>query len=217
MLRLLSQYLFQFQRLPLPEFGSIQMNRHAAQLMILDKKISPAYYSVEFRQNDEHSTHLIEWLAGQLDTSAELASLTLKDYISKIKETLKQSGHLEWGSLGTLKQNVSGEIIFDTTPLIPVGQSVVVAEKIVKEDREHVVLIGDRTYSGEALQELLAPVKKNQYLVQYKFALIIFFITALATIYLFYSRKNFFEKNQLQLPLTPNEAPASYSILPTDE
>ena len=216
-LRLLTAYLFQFHRLPLPDMGTIVLRKQSAQLNPLEKKINPPTYILELNSSEIEIGELTEWLAMHLHTTSDEAFYTLKNYVQKIKDHLTHTDTFNWGALGLIGKTESGQFTFTGNELISQGHKTLQAEKVIRTNPEHEVLIGDRTYAGENLAQLLKSSKKEKMKSRdYLPALgIIFFL--LIIMYLFISDKYMFERHQQQFKLNVKTPPDTYIILSSDE
>lgn len=216
-LRLLSQYLFQFHRLPLPELGTLVLTRHTAQLNMIDQMIEPGAYKVELRMNESDSRHLTEWLATHLNRSADEVVLILKDYVIKIKEHLNNAENLIWGNLGVMEKAESGHFIFQGNVLKPIGYESFHAGKVIRTNSELKVLAGDHTYVGRDLVELLRNTKRKKVSKKGQLTAISFILCFIIIIYALLVNKDIREKHQQHFNLNSKEAPKTYTILSSDE
>ena len=215
MLRLLSQYLFQFHILPLPGLGMLAIKRQSALLNRVDKKIYPSDYSVEYVAGEGELHHIAQWLELHLNTSADEATDLLKDYTEKIKGYLIEGNSLTWGNIGVFERDENGQYTFRANKFSFLGEVFVQADKVIRANPEHKVLIGDRTYEGEGLATLLSN-SKNKVKINYWPYIVIAF-SLLLIFYLMLINNDMMEKHQQQFKLELKSVPETYIKLLSDE
>lgn len=210
------QYLMQFHHLPVGELGQIMINKKSAFLKVLDKKIDPPVYEVEFISNAADTNQFISWLADRLSVSIEDAEAALKKYIHYLKQILHKEGQLEWKHMGVWIINESAQIVFKVGDLAVPVNATLSAEKLIRENVAHEVLIGDRTYSGEQLAELLGKNKKKS--LQNNISVAAAFIGAAIIIVIFSMIliPGFMQSHQRQIKLMPQPATETYTIINAD-
>ncbi len=216
-LRLLSAYLFQFHRLPLPAMGTLLLHKHVTRLSIIDKKIYPGSFSIEFNDHEAGVDHLAQWLALQLNCSTDEAIHALRDYVVKLKDYLTHSDTLMWGNLGQLLKTETGHYTFRGNELLPFGYASLPAEKMIRSNAEHKVLAEDRNYTGEALVQLLKNTKSKKVGKRVYFSAAAIGLCLCIIIYMFIVNKNMSEKHQLHFKMNTKSAPDTYIILSSDE
>jgi len=174
------QYLFQFHRLPLSGIGEIILKINPATLRMLDKEISPPTYHFEFSSLSGDDRHLISWLSNRLSVSLDKAEYFAKDYINNIKRIVIDNGRYEWKHIGEWMSDSSGLLTFTGFDISLHGQDVIPAEKLIRNQPSHKVLIGDQIYSGDQVHQLLEKNKKRSFKIQYYIVLASFIILTLS-------------------------------------
>jgi hypothetical protein len=216
-LRLLSKYLLQFHSLPLPDLGLMVLSKQPARLNILDKNIAPGFFLIEFRYDSTSPDHFIDWLSAELNATRQDVAANLIGYVSKIKDALNTAGSFRWGSLGVLEKDEAGRFVFNAGVIQPDGYSVIHAEKFIKKNTDHRVLVGDRIFSESDIKNLLTDKrsKVKGYWMALSLVVILMLLTGIGIIAI--NQKAFFFKHQHQLHIKSKPAPATYINLNSEE
>jgi hypothetical protein len=216
-LRLLSKYLFQFHSLPLPDLGLILLKQQPAMLNILDKNIAPGYFVIEFKTDLVSPVHLIDWLSNELNATKQDVTASLSVYVSEIKEALSVARMFSLGSLGILEKDEAGRFLFNASVIHPGGYSVIHADKFIKKNTDHRVLVGDRVFSESDIKNLLTEkrtkIKESWMMVCWGIVFLLLMIIGVVAM----NQKGFFEKHQNQYHIKSEEAGATYKILNSEE
>ena len=215
-LRLLSAYLFQFHRLPLPELGTLILNKQASQFNILNRNIHPCFFSIELNSNEGDVSHLVQWLAIHLSSSADEAAKILYEYVYKIKDHLNNSDQLIWGNLGVLKKTGSGNYTFKGNTLTPLGYISIHAKKVPRKPKNKVLAV-DSSDNDDALVQLLKNSKGKKLSSMVYLSAITLGICLLMVSCMLLMNKDIREKHQQQFKINSKAAPDTYTILSKDE
>jgi hypothetical protein len=211
-LRLLSAYLFQFHRLPLPELGTLILNKQAAQFNILNRNIQPCFFSVELNSNEGDVSHLVQWLAIHLNSSAEETVKILYEYVYKIKDHLNNSDQLIWGNLGVLKKTGPADYTFKGNTLTPLGYISIQAKKVARKPKNKVLTVG-RSENDDALVQLLKNSKRKKLSSRVYLSAITLGICLLMVSSMLLMNKGIREKHQQQFKINSKAAPDTYTII----
>lgn len=209
----LYQYLVLHKQLPLPGIGTFLLERKPADIDFASKLINPPAYSVSL-----HHGHMapikkmISWLAAVLQVSEQEASSRFTGFITDMKNKLTEGTKLEWNGIGTLTKGLAGEIRFDSlVKYIPAGTTIT-ASKVIRENAEHAVRVGELEKTSTQMIALLNPeeTKKNY---QWLAALIVTILATLFIIYYFVS--NGFNPGSAgnQQKLVPHAKVVTYEVL----
>jgi hypothetical protein len=141
--------------------GEIALIRKPATLRMLDKQIDPPVYQIEFSNQSTDHRHFVNWISDRLSVSYNDAETLIKSYIQHMVFGLQDSGSMPWKNLGEWVQDQAGNIYFQGRSITLPGQISLRAEKLIRGNSDHKVLIGEQTYSGERLHALLEMNKKK--------------------------------------------------------
>jgi hypothetical protein len=211
---LLYQYLFQFHRLSMEGLGEIMLVRKAATLRMLDKQIDPPVYHIEFSHQCTENSHFVNWISERLSISCNDAESILKNYTQYLLLRLQDSGRVQWKNLGEWLQDQAGNIYFQGQQITLPGQISLTAEKLMRGNADHKVLIGDETYSGERLHALLEKNKKK--LTQSHSTLLIagsIIVAAILVLYCLVGIPGFTISHQMHSKLNAKKNQETYTII----
>lgn len=208
----LYQYLILYKQLPVPGIGTFLLERKPAQGDFLNRQILPPVYSIGLRPNASiPSTNFFVWLGNALGITDRDAVIRFNDFAFDMKRQITGGDTIQWNGIGTLSKGLAGEIKLTdaaiTSPEMPVA-----AEKLIRENAEHMVRVGeDERSSTEMTAALTKTVTKKSY--WWIPALI---ILVLATGFIaWYLYTNGFDVSAARssLKLTPGESSVPYSII----
>lgn len=152
----LTKYLSIFKNVSIPAIGTFKIVQVPASFDVVDKLIHPPTYSVQFSPSHFLPDHQLAYLAGTLQCPIEAARDQLEAFGAAIRNGLQQKP-LEWNGFGTLEL-VDATIQFHALPqaypfLLPVP-----ANKVIRTQAQHTVLVGER--------EVIARADQDKYTVQ---------------------------------------------------
>ena len=214
---LLYQYLFRFHQLPLGALGMIEFTRQNAVLQMLDKQIRSPFHKVEYTPLSSDISPLLQWIARHLSVSLHEAESYLEQYIDTLKQHVTNTGKAVWKDLGEWELNESGALYFRVADLSVPEVQTIPAEKRIRAQATHEVLIGDQTYSGDALHQLLDNQKNKIKISRYVTYVTIVITTAAvlitACLFIIPSMRH---THQKQMKLDINIPSETYKIIQAD-
>lgn len=131
MLNQLTLTLFQNKKLLIPHVGAFQIQQHPARLDFAERLLHAPYSEVLFRAN-------------QTDHSEAVDEKDLQTFGSQLKAHLNKKPFV-WPGIGTIEK-INGQLVFKPVPIT--GMAPVTANKVLRENREHAVLVGDMEKSS---------------------------------------------------------------------
>lgn len=135
MLQKLTAQLLQTKHLHIPYVGNFHMEDHAAVLHFADRLLHPPYASITFKPIDGEATN---------DEAGPNFSNDLVRFGRDVKTGLTTSPFF-WTGIGTLRIE-NGQVVFQ--PLDTLSLSPVAANKVLRENRQHQILVGDQQQSS---------------------------------------------------------------------
>ncbi len=185
MLQTLTAYLLQYRTVSIPHVGTVQLVQHPAQANVVDKRILPPSFTAQLNTvGDEVSTHQLAYLMASLQKSSDVVALELKDLGSRLYDAVNGPG-FEWVGIGHFS-NSTTLVAIDVEGLQPVE-----AQKLIRENPNHAVLVGDRETTSLQLADERAEAgtvkRKRDVLVIIGWVLL--GLSVLAIVYLLYSGK----------------------------
>ena len=209
---LLYQYLFQFHQLPMPGFGLMTLKKMPAQLNIIEKNIQPGFFVPEFHQDNAGSDqHLISWLADKQQLSVADMVGQLNEYISTLMKKVREEGSVAWGSLGFFQITDQNIFHFEGNYVRPLGMVALNAEKVIKSNAGHEVLVGDKIYSDESIRKILQHETSKGNKSRWMKAAILFLCLLIGIISIIATMNaSFLKKHQWQMRIRTTNPPETY-------
>lgn len=178
MLELLAKYLYQYKQLYVPGIGSFEVVEQPARLEYADRLIYPPVAEIRYSEGGNLKDIQLEYLEEELGTDR----YTIEKKLQLLGQDLKQRLNgtpFEWPGLGTLHYR-HNKIGFQAAPVS--GLAPVEAHKVIRENAQHMVLIGEQEVRSGDVPEYLhgTPPRRSV------FVLIGWILLALAILFLIY-------------------------------
>lgn len=157
MKEILLKFLMQYQYLGLPGIGSLQLYIRASQTDIANKRVLPPTPAFQFSNEPVTVSDrtLVRYIAQQMGVSEEVADRQLKDYCTASVEGIRRGERLEWRGLGHIAKGVAGDMKFELTAKHIFAYEAVPAERVIRTNADHTILVGDREKTKTEMTELL--------------------------------------------------------------
>lgn len=156
MYKILYQYLIFNEQLSLPGVGTISLQRTPARLDIANKVyLAPGYNFVMDSSNDKPSKKLFDWLSDSLQISEWEAIRRVNEFSFDLKNKIASTGEVNWDHVGVLHRNETGNIVLDSLTIVSEAEGPVVAEKVIRENVQHTMLVGERERTSSEMEMLL--------------------------------------------------------------
>ncbi len=182
---ILTKYLLQHKRVTIPQVGSFEIKTRSAALNVADKEIIAPVFAMEFSSADTVSEHQYEYFTASLNQDRNTIISELLSFGEKLKEKL--SGEpFEWKGLGTLKKR-TGQIVFEPEDIRLPSYTAVAAQRVIRENASHKVLVGEREHSSEEMAERLQNVQLTETSYLHLIGWIVLVLAIIAIIYLIYT------------------------------
>lgn len=150
----LNSYLYQHKRISIPGLGTLHMERLPARTDFVNARILAPMYRFRFDQYfDAPDKDLFGYLAQQLGVPDFEAIKWYNEFAYSLRSKIRSNELAEWPGLGAFRADEKGEIFFETAhpPFEPAQP--VLANRIIREQSEHTVLIGDVETTNTAITE----------------------------------------------------------------
>jgi len=156
MYEILYRYLVKYKKLDLPGIGVLSVHLQPATAEFINHSILPPKYSIQFEQSENiPPERFFHWLASHLTTTEQEAVIRFNEFLFDINRQLKEGKQVPWPAVGVLHKEITGEILFNSEPKQFSWHHEVVAEKVTREDAEHVMLVGEREKTSTEMKQLL--------------------------------------------------------------
>jgi hypothetical protein len=182
-LSLLTKYLLQYRRLSIPNVGTFKLVQQPAEFNVVDKLVLPPEFLLNWSHNDSLPEHQLSYLAASVKADKEAVRDELEQFGGKFKTKIEKES-LSWKGIGTLKKD-NGVVVIEKELLQPEGLNAVPAHRILRENVEHSMLVGDQQMTSQQVTDSLSQGdKKRSYIVIIGW--ILFALTLLAIVFLLY-------------------------------
>jgi hypothetical protein len=176
-LPILTQYFLRYRRVSIPHVGTFQLVPAAPELNVADKEILPPAYLVQWQKEDTASEHQLSFI----QQAHSLPALVLEQTGRELTGHLNREPYL-WPGIGLLRREGSSIVVTEKS-LQLAGFLPVTAQKVLRENAVHQMLVGDRETDSQIMTGELAR-KQGRYSALFITAVILL-VLALATIVFF--------------------------------
>ena len=210
----LYQYLILHKQLTIPGIGTFLLERKPANIDFVNKIADPPAYTVALHHgNTTPSKNIFNWLASVLDISERDALNRFNDFAVDIKDRVLAGDKLQWNGIGILSKGMAGEIRFESSLKDMKAGTPVPAIKVIRENAEHTVRVGEQQKTSSEMIEILAPAeekKTNWWGIALVAGLLAFIFIAL-----YFSSKGLTASSAAnQQKLTPQKETSTYKLAP---
>lgn len=180
-----------------------------------ERHFSPPSYFFTLEKTDEiPQENLFSWLASHFKIAESEAVIRFNDFIFNLTRQLKEGKEIHWHKIGTLHKEFSGEIRFITANEKIEWLENVPAQKIIRENAEHRMLVGEAEKTSTEMSRLLqttAQFRKQQWWI-WPLAVAIASVIFLGWYFSEYGVKSSSTGNHLKT--LPPDAPTGYKLTP---
>lgn len=156
MMDVLKSYLVQHKSINIPGLGTIYLERVPAQIDIVNKQLLPPRYIYKFdKYFDAPDAEFFSYLATHKKLEDYEAIKWYNEFAYNLRAQIRTDEKAEWEGIGIFKKDSSGEIIFEDNSQQPTGLIPLAANRIVRSDASHHLLVGDRETTTIQMSELL--------------------------------------------------------------
>jgi hypothetical protein len=154
-LNLLTKYLLQYRTVTIPHVGTIELIQQPSQLSIADKIIQPPSFSAEIKKEEEVSSHQLNFLNTLLKKESHSVLKDLKQFGDNLHDKINGPG-FEWNGFGRFDRSTQSFSI-------PIESlSAITAERVMRENPDHQVLVGDRQTSSYQIADEKAGIEVEE-------------------------------------------------------
>jgi hypothetical protein len=165
MYKILNRYLFLNKSISIPGLGTIIMETGPAKPDAGSRTILPPVYSFRFdKYFDSPDKDFFSYLASSQQIPDYEALRQYNEFAYNLRDRLNHLQEAVWEGVGSLKKDSDGNILFDSTMGNPDFLQPVPAEKVVRADARHKLLVGDRERTSDEMSKWFAeePVHGNR-------------------------------------------------------
>lgn len=182
---ILTKYLLQYKRVSIPLVGSFEIKMKSAELNVADKKILAPQLVTEFSSADAVSEHQYQYFTASLNQDTASIVNELISFGERLKEKISGEA-FKWNGVGTLKKR-TGQIVFEPEAIDLASLNIVTADKVIRQNASHTVLVGEREHSSEEITERLQAIQPTETSYLHTIGWIVLILAILAIIYFIYT------------------------------
>ncbi|MBB1282887.1 hypothetical protein HRH25_00755 [Flavisolibacter sp. BT320] len=142
----LTNYLLQYRQVSIPSVGTIRLVQQPAQLDVADKIITPPSYTTAFSSDETVSEHQLAFLSAALQEEKSNVMERLSLIGERLREKIDGNG-FDWKGIGWIGSSGESGVI------APGMLQPVRAERVLRQNAEHNVLVGDQELTSRHLWE----------------------------------------------------------------
>ena len=152
----LNSYLVQHKSLSIPGLGTIYVERKPAQSDFVNKQIIPPSYHYRFdRYFDAPDKDFFTYLAAQKEIADYEAIRWYNEWAYELRNKIRTEQEVKWENVGVLRTDVSGEVVFEAKQNLISFLDPVPAERVIRSNAQHTMLVGDREVTNKAMTDYL--------------------------------------------------------------
>jgi len=156
----LYRFLIKYKKLDLPGIGTIVLHVQSSRSEFADRHFSPPGHFFTLEKEDEIPRgKLFSWLALHFGITDGEAVIQFNEFIFDLGRKLKQGKEIHWEKIGSFQKELSGEIKFSNRAEELSWLESVPAQKVIRENVEHRMLVGEVEKTSTEMNELLNSVQ----------------------------------------------------------
>jgi len=167
MYELLYRFLVRNKRIDLPGIGAIVLQIRPAESQFVNQSfLPPRYYAALEKEKQTTPAKLFSWLAASYNSTEADAADKFNDFILQWRTQLDAGRKVVWSRVGTFQKQDGGEIKFETNSEGIPWLEQTLAKKVIRENAEHSMLVGETEKTSVQMTELLSnprPVTVKRY------------------------------------------------------
>ena len=154
----LYEHLLRHEQLQLPGIGCLRLHRRPAEVDFRNRQVQAPVYSIQLDPEDESASarDLAAPLSETLGLTADEALQKFSELCRGLRQRLVKGGSFQWNGVGVFRLDDAGKISLDPVGSDPELFSPVPAERIVRQDAEHLVTVGEQSRTSTEMSRMLA-------------------------------------------------------------
>ena len=215
MFECLYRFLIKYKKLDLPGIGTIALHLQSSRSEIIDRHFSAPRYFFTLERGDEIPRgKLFAWLASHFDITDGEAVIQFNQFIFDLARKLKEGKEIHWEKIGSFQKELSGEIKFTGAEEGPSWLENVPGQKIIRENVEHRMLVGEVEKTSTEMNKLLnsVPQERKYQWWAWPIAIVVAIFIFLGWYFSEHGLKSASTGNHLKI--SPANGPAGYQLTP---
>jgi len=193
MIEVLNNYLAQHKSINIPGMGTLYLERVPARTDFVNRQLLPPIYTYRFdKYFDAPDKEFFAYLANHQNIPDYEAIKQYNEFAYELRAKVKNSEPAIWEGVGKFEKDENGEIYFEAGSQLKELWNPVPAERVIRADRDHAVLVGDRE---RTTNEMTAFLSENIYIEKASWWIYALILAALALSLIFF---HFYRNNWRQ-------------------
>jgi hypothetical protein len=161
--QLVRTYLLQKSSVSIPGLGTIYVERSPARSDFINRQLLPPSYHFRFdKYFDAPEKEFFTFLAARKKIEDYEAIKMYNEWALSLRNNIGTDQSTTIEGIGTLKRDVSGEVIFEPEAAIETFNVPVSAERVIRTNAKHTMLVGDREVSNIEMSGYLHEAHKRK-------------------------------------------------------
>jgi len=153
----LNKYLFQHKSISIPGLGSLVAESIPAVSDFANKQLLPVQIKFRFdKYFDVPDRNFFAYLAQKKDIPDFEAIRWYNEFAADLRNKIRVEEEAVWQGVGVFKKDFGGEVVFEAYPPPYELYAPVKAERIIRADAKHSILVGDKEKTNYEMTELLS-------------------------------------------------------------
>lgn len=155
-MEILNNYLYQHKSISIPGLGTLHMDRMPARTDFVNRQILAPFYTFRFDQYfDNPGQDFFSYLAKKKQVADFEAMKWFNEFSQDLRARIRNREEVCWQGLGSFMAGENGEIYFKQDSLASPKVHSIAAERIIRNNAEHHLLVGDVERTTTEMPELL--------------------------------------------------------------
>lgn len=166
MVQLIKTYLLQNKSISIPGLGTIYVERTPAQADFVNRQLLPPAYHFRFdKYFDAPGKDFFTFLAARSRVEDFEAIKIYNEWALQLRNNIGSQEYTDLQGVGALKRDDSGDIIFEPASPQQTFHLPVPAERIIRSNARHTMIVGDREVTNVEMSDYLqeSARKKNKW------------------------------------------------------
>lgn len=190
MIQLIRTYLLQNKSISIPGLGTIYVERIPVQSDFVNRQLLPPSYHLRFdKYFDAPGKEFFTYIAARKKIEDYEAIRMYNEWALNLRASIGNNQIAALEGMGTLKRDFSGEVLFEAEGPLSTVSVAVPAERILRSNSKHNMVVGDREYTNIEMNDYLNEVHREK-ISWWIYALIVAAISLVAIFLHFYKTGN---------------------------
>jgi hypothetical protein len=153
----LYRFLIRYRKVDLPGIGAIALQMQSSRSEFVNHSFLPPSYFFSLEKGKETpSRKIFSWLAANFSVTEREAVVKFNDFVFDLRNKLDAGKEIAWDGVGVLRKEPAGDIKFTSFNNNLSFLEEVVAEKVIRENAQHTMLVGEYEKTSTQMTEILS-------------------------------------------------------------